>query len=690
LTRLLLLVALCVPAGAEDYALPPPPPGPHADYSADKADFDAVHSSLHLSGNVVVHETTMTVKGADLWIDTSRRTGRSDGPLLVEDGVSAVYGDSGEFDFASHTGRLFHSSAGVADWRIHAREAELGADRRLLYRGADFTSCSAVPPDYHFRAATVAVVPKKSLLAKNVLFYLGDVPVFYTPILYKSLNPTHWWGWKSQPGYDNRNGPYLKNTLTTQYGIGLYSKLYADYYLKQGFGYGGELQLHRGEDSRGAIYGYRIHEISTGKDRWTFLGQGYQALPSSSAFQGRFQLQSDADFNNAYARSNYFRVTPDLRNDGAFVHRFHDGTARVSYARLDIADANRLRYTKSTEDAPRFEYQSVPLRLARLPWLNTFSAFADNSYDVSRPFLQKSVNAAWEGTRTFAVARGVSLAPKASYSETYYNRFDELGASSSDTFRDPFIGRWTTAGTLRFNTALGDFDATQTYARRLHADSFNDDSQANDRGVEKNLFGISDVFFPLPRVWARVSSGYDFRTFRDHSTGFRERLQPIVAETSWRATERLNLSFREDYQLQQGERALISDVRWGDEEGAAAGGGISYNVTDPSRYYGSLDFAIAPSSPTWRLSFGVRGYVESSGGVARAHGVRIFEKEFAWTKRWHDFYTKIGGRFRPGGVGEATVRVDFKFGSADPKTAPRRDWEAEWFPERARTDDARP
>ncbi len=670
--------------------MPAPPPGRHADFSADRAQFNADESSLHLSGHVVLKESTMTVKGSDLWIDTARRTGLSDGSLLVEDGVSAVYGDSGEFDFAKHTGRLFHSSAGMADWRIHAREANLGENRRLYYRGADFTSCGAVPPHYHFRATTVSVIPKKSMFAKNVIFYMGPVPVFYTPFLYKPLSPTHFWGWKSSPGIDRRNGPFLKNTLNTQYSESTYSKLFADFYEKQGFGYGGEFQRHKGEDSRGALYAYRIHEISSGDDRWTFLGQGFQALPSSSAFQGRFQLQSDAEFNNAYARSNYFRVSPELRNDAAFVHRFETGVARLSYTRLDLATADRKDFHKATEDAPRLDYQSQPLRFFGLPWLNTMNGFAVNNYDVGRPFLQKSVGAGWEGTRTFLIAKGVSFAPTASYSETYYNRFDELGAVSTETFRDTVVGRWTTAGNLRFNTTLGNWDLRQTYTRRLRPDTMTEDIGARDKSVERNDFSVSDVFLPFPGAWAKLSSGYDFRTFRDRTLGFRQRVQPIVFQTSWRASNRLNFTARDDYQLEQGNRSTAFDVRWGDDEGAAVGGGVFYNVSDPGRYYGDAEFAIAPSSPTWRLSFIVRGLVESSGGVENVHGLRVFEKEVQWTKHWHDFYTKLGARFRPGGVGEATVRVDFKFGSADPKTAPHRNWEAEWFPERAARDDIRP
>ena len=189
-----------------------------------------------------------------------------------------------------------------------------------------------------------------------MLFYLGDVPVFYLPILYKTLSPRHYLRWKSQPGFDHRNGPFLKNTLTTDHGDTVYSKLYADYYMKQGAGWGGELHRREGENSRGALFGYTIKETSsTGDRRWALLGQQYHAITSSDSFQARLQLQSDSEFNNNYARSSTFRVTNELVNGAAFTHRFSQATARLSYARLDTATVDRRRFVKDTECADHRE-----------------------------------------------------------------------------------------------------------------------------------------------------------------------------------------------------------------------------------------------------------------------------------------------------------------------------------------------
>ena len=698
----LLALLLAAPAAAEDYALPPPPPvGSHVDYSADRAEFAGEGSTLHLSGNVVLKQSTMTVKGDDLWIDTEMRTGISDRPVFVEDGVSAVYGDSGDFDFAHQTGRLTRAKAGMADWRIQAREAELGAGRRTKYRGADFTSCNFVPPHYHFHASSLCLVPQKSLWAWNTIFYLGPVPLFYTPFFYHSLDPDSFLKWRFQPGVDKRNGEYLKGTLTTRLSSTTYSKIFDDYYSNMGFGYGAELDHHAGLDSRGSIYGYRIREDGTVNNRWGLFGSDYQKFGSSVAFQGRLQFQSDPSFTNNYVRSDLFRLTPELINSAALSRTFSKGTVRVLYSRDDVVNPNNPNlYIRNTEDLPRVEAQSASLHIWKLPWLNTFSGFADDNYTVGRGYQQKSVNAAWEGTRSFRVAPRVTYTPKLDYGETYYNEFDETTWSTLATNGNlnSTVGRWIASNNLRFGTVIGNVDVTHFYSQRLKPDGVTEDTGPTDRGVEQNRVAVADIFVPAPRTWVRVGTGYDYRTYRDQTLHFNDRIQPITTDLSWQSSKRLVFTFHDDYQVQAsssgqgGNRSFIADVRWGDpDKGPSVGGGLSYNLTSPGTYYQSLDFAIAPSSPSWRVAVGLRWVVESPGGISRAHGGRLFEKELTWTRRWHDFYTKVVARVRPGGVGEVTASVEFKFGTSNPKQAPRQDWESEWYPGRAKEgDDLRP
>lgn len=695
LTALLFLL-LAARAAAEDYVLPPPPPvGAEVDYGADRADFDGEKSTLHLSGHVVVKESTMTVKGDDLWIDSARRTGRSDKPIFVQDMNSAVYGDSGEFDFGRQAGRLTHASAGMGAWTIRSRDAELETGRRTKYRTADFTSCDYKPPHYHFHGSSVYVVPKKYLLSWNTVFFLGPAPLFYMPVFYKSLDPDPMLKWQFHFGVDHRNGDYVKGTLIMRISSTTYSKIFDDYYSNMGFGYGAELDHHNGEDSRGSIYGYRIHEDRTINNRWGLFGSGYQNLGSSISFQGRLQFQSDPTFTNDYVRSDIFRLTPELINSAALAKTFSKGTVRVLYQRDDVFDQNR--FVKKTEDLPRIEGQTTSLKIWKLPWINTFSGFADRNFTNGRDFIQKTVGGTWQGTRSFSIMRGLSYTPQLNYSETYYNRNDETIYRPPVTNQNlnSFQGVWTGVNNLRLHSPIGNIDATHTYSQRLKPDSLTQDAAPADKGVLQNGVGLADIFVPTSRTWFRVATGYDFRTFRDHVETFDQRVQPITTDASWQVpARRLIFTVHDDFQLGPGKgmnRSVITDVRWGDPTGTSVGAGMAYNLASPGTYYQSVDLAYSPSTATWRVSIGLRSLVESPGGFARAHSGRLFEKEITWTQRWHDFYTKVLGRIRPGGVRELTFNVELRFGSANARQAPRRDWESEWFPGRANDDnDLRP
>lgn len=682
---------LAASASAAEWTLPPAPAPSSSTvvlkYEADEADYEGAKGSrLHLKGHVKVIESTWTIKADELWLDMEEQTARSEGHFLLDNGVSAAAGIGGTFDFARKRGTLHQSSAGHGDWRIHARSSRVSEGQKLEYYGARFTGCSFDPkPHYHFRATKMSVIPKKRILAYNARFYLGPVPIFYFPVLYKSLKPSHFLRFRLQPGYDRRNGGFLKSTLETGHSPYLYSKLYLDYYSSQGFGAGAELQRRKGEDSKGSLYGYRIREAHNGQERWTVLGNQYQALTSSIAFQGRLQVQSDADFNNHYARASTLRVTPELINNGAFVYRRPLSTTRISYDRVDTGTPDRLKFVKTRESYPRIDYQTAPLRIWRLPWLNSFTAFADNNFQNGRPFIEKSVGGAWEGTRTLNIVKGVSFTPRTGYGQTYLNRVDNITSfGSSRTVNGAFVGRYFGEGTLRVTTLLGDTDLSHLHRRRQKVNTLEDDAGALDYGVETNLSSVLHALRPTRKTLLRLGTGYDFRRFRNSQPGFRERVQPFIGELTYTPRNDLSFTVRDDYQLQEGNRSFLGSAVWGDEEATYLGGGAGYNIATPDKYYANLDFGLGNSSNTWRLTGALRSESTSRGGPQNLSRFTLFEKEFGIVKLWHDFYTSARVRFRPGGVKEASIRIELKLPSFHKEEARRKDWESEWFPERAK------
>lgn len=676
-------------ASARPLSLPPAPPG-RIDFSADSVDFaeSAVVSTapngtlLRMEGHVILKESTWTIRAGEILVDLDSRTAAISNGMEMDDGTSVVYGRSGLFDLAAREGSLKGARAGYPPWRIRADEADLFADRRVRFRRARFTSCDEKDPDYHLRASSVYLKPKKYLLAWNPVFYVRSVPLFYSPFLWKSLREKHLIRARVNPGYDRRNGAFARTTTLFDIAPSLYGKLYLDYYGAQGPGVGSELQYHASEEGRGALYGYRIRENHSGQERWAVFGDSYRTIRSSYAFQARLQAQSDAEFNNHYARSNAFRLTPELVNGAAFVRRTSLATTRISYSRLDRQDPAfaQTRFIRESESMPRVEFQTAPLALRGSSWLTTINLFADNRFERPREFLQRSAGACAETTRVLRIVRGLSLTPYLGVGETYESRRDDAtSAGSIRTFQDAFVGHYQLGGDLRLNSRFGYWDAQYALNRRLKPGTLQDDAGALDRGVERNLLTLQDTLFPRPRVVLRFGTGYDFRRPRNEAMGLRKRVQPFFADINWSAGGGWQFSVRDDYQLGEGNRAFLAQADWGERTGTFAGFGMVHTLGRPESYLASAAAGWAPSSSSWRVEGALRFDAHAAAGV-RFDSVQMFEKELSIVKDLHDFHTRLLLRVRPGGVKEASFRFELLGGLEAARKIVKKGWESEWFP----------
>ena len=48
---------------------------------------------------------------------------------------------------------------------------------------------------------------------------------------------------------------------------------------------------------------------------------------------------------------------------------------------------------------------------------------------------------------------------------------------------------------------------------------------------------------------ARLSSSYDFSTYRDRTLGYEERVRPLTLDLSWQSSESLIMTLHNDYKL---------------------------------------------------------------------------------------------------------------------------------------------
>jgi hypothetical protein len=330
---------------------------------------------------------------------------------------------------------------------------------------------------------------------------------------------------------------------------------------------------------------------------------------------------------------------------------------------------------------------SAPFTFLGLPWLNNLSGFFNNNYSLGRYYLEKTAGGTWEITRAFNLTRALSFTPRANYSNTY--TYFSRDSTNVDQLNET-VGRYLAAGTLRIKTRAGNSDITQTYSRRLVRDSFNVDVGANDYGIETNQLSLVQTYRPGRTVLVRVGSGYDFREFKDHAVGFHDSLQPIQSDVILTPGAAFNLALRDDYLLGTGNRNTIINSTWGDEMNTFITAGVGYNLSQADHYYVNTEAGWSNSTGTLHVGVAVRSTVISPGGFGGLHSFYVFDREAQIIKRWHDFYTKLTCRFRPGNVKEYTIRIEMKFGGFDAERKKVHNWESEWFPERVYGKEDRP
>ncbi|MFH1725696.1 MAG: hypothetical protein ABII00_13890 [Elusimicrobiota bacterium] len=693
----LLLWLLPLSAAAQEqlpFALPDAPVSSPAVYTADYFEYEGsttgADARILLRGDVELKESTWTLRAGELRLDMTTRRGRAKGGFELDDGLTVLRGESGTFDLGDHSGSVEDVRAEYPPWRIWGREGSLDAQRKGHFRKAVFTSCDASPPHYYFRASGVHVKPHKWIYATNVRFHVGKAPLFYTPFLWKSLRARKLIRTRMTPGYDRRNGASVRTNTQFNLTRSLFGKLFLDYYGAQGPAVGSELGYRPSEDERGALYGYRIREKRSGLDRWTVLGSHYQAIGSSFAVQGRLQAQSDPEVNNHYIRSNAFRVTAELVNGAALVRRTAQTMTRIAYSRLDARDPSGNRFIRTKESLPRVDFRTAPLAWRRLPALVTLNAFADNSFERDRGFQQRSVGTGFQATQTLNLKPGLSLTPRAGFREVYEDKREAMTSSgSTDTLRDAFTGFYDLGTNLRVDTPLGDWDVGYAFERRFKPGTVREDVGAPDYGIESNLVSLQNTLRPSRRVLFRVGTGYDFRTFRTRTVGFRRRVRPVTADLMFIPRRELQISLRDEYQLEEGNRAFLFQTDWGERGGTFAGFGVTHTLDRAGQYLSALELGWAPRGSAWGVAGALRQLARTPGGFD-LRGFQVFEKELSMTRDFHDFHTRALVRFRPGGVKEVLLRLELRTDHPVVRRAEKKDWPREWFPWRkGRTDDDR-
>ncbi|HDI46004.1 MAG TPA: LPS-assembly protein LptD, partial [Candidatus Omnitrophica bacterium] len=148
--------------------------------NGDKVEYIPEKNVMVAEGNVeVVYEGMfLYADKVTVWMDKNEALAEGN-VRLVRDGAT-FYGDKVSYYFKENKGKIISPRfEKYGPWYGKGLEAEEYEKGKYLLKKAYITTCDLEKPHYRFQAKLVKVIPGEKIIARNVVFYIKDTPVFY-------------------------------------------------------------------------------------------------------------------------------------------------------------------------------------------------------------------------------------------------------------------------------------------------------------------------------------------------------------------------------------------------------------------------------------------------------------------------------------------------------------------------------
>ena len=206
------------------------------------------------------------------------------------------------------------------------------SENAYLIRDGSFTTHDSAKPDFHLHARKIRIYEKDRVIMQYVTAYVGNVPVFWWPYLYQSLNEA--FSFTITPAYLSSWGPSILTQVTFPITDDIRGRVRLDYRGRRGVALGFDSTIDYGKDdnSTARIRTYYI------QDQNPLLNE--TATPRKDVPTGRYRLSLEDRTNftdDIYGIANLTKLS-----DPFVMQDFYQGEFRI-----DPVPDNAIALTKT-------------------------------------------------------------------------------------------------------------------------------------------------------------------------------------------------------------------------------------------------------------------------------------------------------------------------------------------------------
>lgn len=377
-------------------------------YDGKKIDFVVPKNTIVLDGDAHLTYREMELTAKRVEFDSDKQTLVATGKPQLQDRGDKVDGHLMSYDMQTRTGTIYQAQTAYEKGLYRGQRIRKAGDNELDVLGGSYSTCDLDEPHYHFSARWMKIYLKDKLVAKPVVFYLRNVPIFALPFYVFPIKPGRHSGFlfpQFELGFNNKSGQFLRNAgyywAPNDYfdltGAADYYQAAPSYAIR---GEGNYKLLYRFD---GHFEGRFEHNDATGRDDYVFDGTHQQDVTPRTRLTAQGNFVSSRDYNN----SAFSGATLEQR-----LNRFLRSNISISHS-ADWAAFNAVIDRNQDLDADQSIVYSSANGASTAPAIGQRASLANLS--VSSPNLSVSFPTRTLGSYAFLKDRPLGKALQTTY-----------------------------------------------------------------------------------------------------------------------------------------------------------------------------------------------------------------------------------------------------------------------------------
>ncbi|HEX8076551.1 MAG TPA: LPS assembly protein LptD, partial [Chthoniobacterales bacterium] len=401
-------------------------------------------------GNVAIH-----TGDADIYADSARYNPKTheviaEGHVRIYRTTGTFVGERAIYNTETKEIQAVEIKTDKEPYLIAGEKVTTISEGAFMVNKGAFTTHDSAHPDFRLQAKTMRVYEKDRVVFQNVTFYVRDVPIFWWPYMYQSLDES--FSYMISPAYLSSWGPSILGRVTMPLTDDIKALFRLDYRSRRGLAFGFEPDIRFGEKKRSWA---RLRTYFL-KDESPQINRTSAVRPDISEGRYRVSLQSRTLFTeDIYGIANITKLSDEFVLQDFFQSEFQinpqpdnivAATKRSDYYTLTaIGRFQANEFFETTERLPE-----VVLDVKRTPIFGgpIFYEGETGFAELHRNFAKGSDFHDYSSLRLDSFHQftfpntffgWLSVVPRVGFRATYYDQTRDLGKTLMPPSNNPFI-----------------------------------------------------------------------------------------------------------------------------------------------------------------------------------------------------------------------------------------------------------